>query len=67
MSDPARCPHCECPLPDPTHTVAIELERIRELAESRTSRRVEELTEQVRQLQATVARLRAHATTAGYR
>lgn len=66
MSDPARCPHCECPLPDPTHTVAAEIERIRQIAEARADGRVEELTAQVRQLQETVARLRAHSTT-GYR
>jgi hypothetical protein len=66
MSDPARCPHCECPLPDPTHTVAVEIERIRQVAETHTSRRVEELTAQVRELQETVARLRANST-AGYR
>ncbi|HET6499733.1 MAG TPA: hypothetical protein VFG87_03120 [Amycolatopsis sp.] len=66
MSDPARCPHCECPLPNPTHTVAREIERLRELADSHASRRVEELTQQIRQLQETVARLRAHST-AGYR
>lgn len=66
MSDPARCPHCACPLPDPIHTVAVEIERIRQVAESRASRRIEELTAEVRQLQETVAQLRAHST-AGYR
>jgi hypothetical protein len=66
MTDPARCPHCECPLPDPAQTVALEIDRIRRLAESRASDRVQELTTQVRELQQTVARLRAHAA-AGYR
>jgi hypothetical protein len=62
MTDPARCPHCDCPLPDPAQTMAAEIERIRHLAEARASRRVDELTQQVRQLQETVARLRAHST-----
>jgi hypothetical protein len=62
MSGPARCPHCDCPLPNPTHTVAVEIKRIRQVAEARASRHVEELTAQVRQLQETVARLRAHST-----
>ncbi|MFD2422627.1 hypothetical protein [Amycolatopsis pigmentata] len=66
MSDSARCPHCECPLPDPAQTVAVEIDRIRRLAESQDSHRVQELTAQVRELQQTVARLRAHAA-AGYR
>lgn len=66
MSDPARCPHCECPLPDPSQTVAVEIDRIRRLAECHDSPRVQELTAQVRELQQTVARLRAHAA-AGYR
>lgn len=46
--------------------LTAEIERIREIAQADSSRRIEELTGQVRALQETVARLRGHAT-AGYR
>lgn len=71
MSEPARCPHCDCPLPSPASrpasgldAVVGEIARIREIAEGRSSRRVEELTLQVQQLQETVARLRSGSATA---
>ena len=66
MGDPATCPHCHRPLSDPVLLIAAEVERIRELAESRAAHRVDELTGQVRRLQGTVANLRGRAS-GGYR
>lgn len=66
MSEPSHCPRCGTPLPDPVGALTAEVERIREIAQSDSTRRIEELTGQVRALQETVARLRGHAT-AGYR
>lgn len=66
MSDSATCPHCHRPLPDPVLRIAAEVERIRQLAESRTAQRVDELAGQVRRLQETVASLRGRAS-GGYR
>jgi hypothetical protein len=68
VSDQGACPYCGSPVDDATgHAPGLEplyqeVRRIRELAEARVSdddtRRIAELTRQVRELRATVARLR---------
>jgi hypothetical protein len=68
VSDQGACPYCGSPVGDATgHTPGLEplyqeVRRIREIAEARASdddaRRIAELTRQVRELRATVARLR---------
>jgi hypothetical protein len=68
VSDPGACPYCGSPVDNGTgQTPGLgplyrEVRRIREIAETRASaddaRRIAELTRQVRELRATVARLR---------
>jgi hypothetical protein len=71
VSETVRCPHCGSPMPGATEPgpaasglepLYREVRRIRELAESRAAdddaRRIADLTRQVQELRATVARLR---------
>jgi hypothetical protein len=68
VSDPGACPYCGSHVADATaHARGLEplyqeVRRIREIAEARApdddARRIAELTRQVRELRATVARLR---------
>jgi hypothetical protein len=77
VSETGRCPHCGSPMPAATEPgppdrglepLYREVRRIRELAESRTpdddARRIADLTRQVQELRATVARLRGPGTSA---
>ena len=72
MSETGRCPHCGSPVPGATEPgpadrglepLYREVRRIRELAESdvaqRQAARIADLTRQVQELRATIARLRA--------
>jgi hypothetical protein len=76
VSETGRCPHCGSPVPGATEPgpadrglepLYREVRRIRELAESRTAdddaRRIADLTRQVQELRATVARLRGPGTS----
>jgi hypothetical protein len=75
VSETVRCPHCGSPVPGATEPgpaasglepLYREVRRIREIAESRTpdddARRIADLTRQVQELRATVARLRGPGT-----
>jgi hypothetical protein len=77
VNEPGRCPHCGSPVPGapepaPADTglepLYREVRRIREIAENRTAdedaRRIADLTRQVQELRATVARLRGPGTSA---
>ena len=64
MREPAPCPQCGRPATarGAVNSLAREVERLRELAETRSAdadrRRIEELSREVWQLRETVARLR---------
>jgi hypothetical protein len=62
VSDTGRCPYCGSPVGRGLEPLYQEVRRIREIAEARAAdddaRRIAELTRQVQELRATVARLR---------
>jgi hypothetical protein len=77
VSETGRCPHCGArvsgaaepgPAKSDLEPLYREVRRIRELAEGRTAdedaRRIADLTRQVQELRATVARLRGPGTSA---
>ena len=65
MSETGRCPCCGSPVREPggIEGLYLEVRRIRELAESDVAQgqaaRIADLTRQVQELRATIARLRA--------
>ena len=62
MSETGRCPNCGSPVGHGLEPLYQEVRRIREIAEARAAdddaSRIAELTRQVQELRATVARLR---------
>jgi hypothetical protein len=62
VSDTGHCPYCGSPVGRGLDPLYQEVRRIREIAEARATdddaRRIAELTRQVQELRATVARLR---------
>ena len=62
MSETGRCPHCGSPVGRGLEPLYQEVRGIREIAEARAAdddaSRIAELTRQVQELRATVARLR---------
>lgn len=65
MTETTRCPYCGCPRESPLDSLYREVARIREIAERSAAgdegARIAELTREVDELRATVARLRGSA------